>query len=330
MPKISVIVPVYKVEAYLHRCVDSILAQTCTDFELILVDDGSPDNCGKICDEYAEKDQRIVVIHKENGGLSDARNAGIDWVFANSDSEWLTFIDSDDWIHRDYLKYLYKAAVDNIVDISMLQFEYKSAYCSDDPIEYSVALMLPAEAYFNHTDNVVSYAWGRLYRKDLFKDIRYPDGRVFEDIFTTYKLLFQCEKIAVLDAKMYYYFRNYDGITLSKWDKKKMTDEIEAHEASMAFLEKDYYSHYLIERKKFVKVLIRHYENLLKDGSLSLETVKVNKKILISKLKKSLLLLRRDNKKNFLADNATALEIVYPKTMWVYWTIKSILSKIKK
>ena len=89
MPTISVIVPVYKVEPYLNRCVDSILRQTYQDFELILVDDGSPDRCGEICDEYARQDGRVHVIHKENGGLSDARNAGIDWVEANSDSQWL-------------------------------------------------------------------------------------------------------------------------------------------------------------------------------------------------------------------------------------------------
>ena len=106
MPLISVIVPVYKVEEYLSRCVDSILSQTFEDFELILIDDGSPDNCGKICDEYTKKDNRVHVIHQENGGLSSARNAGIDWAFENSDSEWLTFIDSDDWVHIQYLDLL--------------------------------------------------------------------------------------------------------------------------------------------------------------------------------------------------------------------------------
>ena len=103
MPQISVIVPVYKVEAYLARCVDSVLAQTFSDFDLILVDDGSPDNSGAICDEYAEKDPRIVVIHQKNGGLSAARNAGIEWAFAHSNSQWLNFIDSDDWVHPEYL-----------------------------------------------------------------------------------------------------------------------------------------------------------------------------------------------------------------------------------
>ena len=110
MSKISVIVPVYKVEKYIHKCVDSILAQTFSDFELILVDDGSPDNCGKICDEYSEKDDRVVVLHKENGGLSDARNAGLDWVFEHSDSGWITFSDSDDWLRPTYLEALLNAA----------------------------------------------------------------------------------------------------------------------------------------------------------------------------------------------------------------------------
>ena len=105
--KISVIVPIYNVEPYLRRCIDSILAQTHVNFELILVDDGSPDHCGEICDEYAMHDDRIVVIHQKNCGVAAARNAGIDWTFANSDSEWLTFVDSDDYIHPEYLERLY-------------------------------------------------------------------------------------------------------------------------------------------------------------------------------------------------------------------------------
>ena len=106
MPQISVIVPVYRVEAYLDRCVTSILNQTFRDLELILVDDGSPDNCGALCDAYGRADSRVRVIHQKNGGLSAARNAGIDWVFANSDSQWLTFIDSDDWVHPEMLRRL--------------------------------------------------------------------------------------------------------------------------------------------------------------------------------------------------------------------------------
>lgn len=123
MPEISVIVPVYKVEPYLRRCVDSILSQTFTDFEVILVDDGSPDDCPAICDEYAGKDERVRVIHQENGGLSAARNAGLDWVFANSDSRWISFVDSDDCVHPKFLEYLHRAGVENNVQISICTYK---------------------------------------------------------------------------------------------------------------------------------------------------------------------------------------------------------------
>ena len=119
MANISVIVPVYKVEAFLSRCVESILAQTYRDFELILVDDGSPDNCGVLCDGYALRDSRVHVIHQENGGLSAARNTGIDWVFANSVSRWIAFVDSDDWVHPDFLKVLYETAEKTLCKLSV-------------------------------------------------------------------------------------------------------------------------------------------------------------------------------------------------------------------
>lgn len=119
---ISVVVPVYKVEKYLNRCVDSILNQTFLDFVLILVDDGSPDNCGKICDDYAKRDNRVNIIHKQNGGLSEARNYGIEWALKNSDSEWITFIDSDDWVHPLFLELLLDAVVKNNVNLGICDY----------------------------------------------------------------------------------------------------------------------------------------------------------------------------------------------------------------
>ena len=136
MPTISVIVPVYKVEPYLNRCVDSILRQTYQDFELILVDDGSPDRCGEICGEYARQDGRVHVIHKENGGLSDARNAGIDWVEANSDSQWLIFADSDDWVHPELLARLLDAAT---------AFDLKISVCGYQETEGADPAVLPED-----------------------------------------------------------------------------------------------------------------------------------------------------------------------------------------
>ena len=124
MPKISVIVPVYKAEKYIHRCIDSILNQTFTDFECILIDDGSPDNCGKICDEYAKKDNRVIVIHQENRGVSSARNRGIEWAFKNSNSNWISFVDSDDFVDKDFLECFYKAATKNDVEIVCAGLRY--------------------------------------------------------------------------------------------------------------------------------------------------------------------------------------------------------------
>ena len=122
MANISVIVPVYKVEEFLSRCVDSILCQSYPDFEVILVDDGSPDCSGQMCEDYARQDSRIHVIHQENGGLAAARNSGIDWTFAHSDSRWLAVVDSDDWVHPDFLKVLYETAEQTLCKISVCDF----------------------------------------------------------------------------------------------------------------------------------------------------------------------------------------------------------------
>ena len=232
---ISVIVPVYKVEEYIYRCVDSILAQSFKDFELILVDDGSPDNCGKICDEYAQKDKRITVIHKENGGLSDARNTGIDWALKNSNSNWITFIDSDDWVHTDYLKNLYNAVKENNVDISVCG--YVNTTCEDDlhtkNSEINTLLSTPEDFFINNNINAV-VAWGKLYKKSLWNDIRYPYGKIHEDEFTTHKLLFKCPQIAFVDAVLYYYYTNSNGIMGKKWTPKRL-EALDAIESRMLF-----------------------------------------------------------------------------------------------
>lgn len=232
---ISVIVPVYKVEEYIYRCADSILAQSFKDFELILVDDGSPDNCGKICDEYAQKDKRITVIHKENGGLSDARNTGIDRALKNSNSNWITFIDSDDWVHTDYLKNLYNAVKENNVDISVCG--YVNTTGEDDlhtkNSEINTLLCTPEDFFINNNINAV-VAWGKLYKKNLWNDIRYPYGKIHEDEFTTHKLLFKCPQIAFVDSVLYYYYTNSNGIMGKKWTPKRL-DALDAFESRISF-----------------------------------------------------------------------------------------------
>ena len=222
MPKSSVIVPVYKVEPYIHRCVDSILAQTFTDFELILVDDGSPDNCGAICDEYEKKDSRVHVIHQKNGGLSAARNAGIDWVFANSNSEWISFIDSDDWVHPMYLEALYRAVMDHNTGISICGFAQTTG---EDPSVDTAALhpvLWDTEDFFVENDVNAIIACGKLYRKADFAEIRYPVGKIHEDEFTTHKLLFRHPQAAVIKQPLYAYYQNPNGIMQSEWTPRRL------------------------------------------------------------------------------------------------------------
>ncbi len=209
MPKISVIVPVYKVEKYIERCVDSILAQSFADFELILVDDGSPDNCGKICDEYAEKDPRVHVIHKQNGGLSDARNAGIDRAFRYSDSEWLCFIDSDDWVAEDYLEKLYYACIENEADVCMCDFERvdEKGISVEKPHDFPDGTYLDKEDIFAllYSNWRTVVAWNKLYRKKVFNNIRYDFGKIHEDEFIIHKVLKECNRACYISDVLYCY-----------------------------------------------------------------------------------------------------------------------------
>lgn len=246
MAKICIIVPVYNVEKYLNRCIDSILAQTFADFELVLVDDGSPDNCGKICDEYAKKDSRVVVIHKQNGGPSDARNKGIDWAFENSDSQWLTFIDSDDWVHGRYLEILFDAVSKHNVKISSCGYmEVKDRNIKDEKIRnFTVDIDTPdnmmKKGYKYYECNFI-LAWGRLYEKDLFKDIRYPFGRLHEDMFVIHKLIYKCNRIANIKDVLYYYFKNDAGIMASEVSPKRMEDRLDSHKDAVEFFYKNSY-----------------------------------------------------------------------------------------
>ncbi len=235
MAEISVIVPVYKVEKFIRRCVDSILCQTFRDFELILVDDGSPDSCGQICDDYAVRDSRIHVIHQQNGGLSAARNTGIDWVMAESRSHWLAFVDSDDWVHPKYLQQLYETAEQTLCKISACGFIRTEGEAFPEGEDFSV-LSLSADDYYcgKHHDGVTAVAWNKLYHRSLFKNLRYPIGKLHEDEFTTYQAVYQAGKIGVTPARLYAYYQNPEGIMRSDWNPRRM-HVLEAFEQQLAF-----------------------------------------------------------------------------------------------
>ncbi|MBO4897368.1 MAG: glycosyltransferase family 2 protein [Clostridia bacterium] len=233
MPKISVVVPVYKVEEYLECCVNSILTQTFKEFDLILVDDGSPDRCGEMCEQFNKNDSRITVIHKENGGLSDARNYGIEWALQHSDSEWITFIDSDDYVNPELLEKLLAAAEDNSCDVSCCYFltvndhDYNTNEKSNAKSFITTPEEMFCKAYEDKRYAIQNCAWAKLYKKTLFKDARYPVGRLFEDVYLTHKLLFPLKKIAIYDDRLYYYYYNPESISHSKLTVKKLKDRFD-------------------------------------------------------------------------------------------------------
>ncbi|MBR6918161.1 MAG: glycosyltransferase family 2 protein [Clostridia bacterium] len=238
-PKISVIVPVYKVEKYLDRCVSSILEQTFSDFELILVDDGSPDKCGEMCDAYAEKDDRITVIHKENGGLSDARNAGID--IANG--EYLSFVDSDDYVAPDFLESMYGAIDRTGCMMSVCGIESFDDNGATDAI-YSPA---SEETVVIGEDMYESLyqpsAWSKMYHRSIFDDIRYPVGRLFEDCFIYHLILDKIDKLVYVGKTLYYYYIRTDSIMHEQY-KLKNTDIVDAVYQRAVFLDgKGYHKH---------------------------------------------------------------------------------------
>lgn len=224
MDLITIVVPVYNVERYLSACIESILLQTYRNLQILLVNDGSTDSCPQICDEYALKDKRIEVIHKSNGGLSDARNFGIE----HSRGQYITFVDSDDVIASDMVEYLYRLLKRNHADISVCQplriAENGSLKDRKEPLfkDFVVSGNLVCFHEFMSRQNIGTIACGKLYKIDLFKDVRYPIGRYHEDVFTTYKLVALCETIAVGGEKKYgYRFRN-DSIMNSSFSKKHL------------------------------------------------------------------------------------------------------------
>lgn len=236
-PKISIIVPVYKVEQYINKCVDSILNQTFKDFEVILIDDGSPDNCGKICDEYANKDERIKVIHKKNGGLSSARNAGLDIA----KGEYIGFVDSDDYIEPDMYEILYNLSENNECDIvscsSIIHYMDETVVNGGHGIfihnkEEAMKTMLEGKLY----DEVV---WVKLFKKSVIGNIRFPIGRIYEDTSFTYKVIDKATKVATIGEAKYNYIKHENSI-MSNAIKDVKIDAVIAYEEMYSFMEKKY------------------------------------------------------------------------------------------
>lgn len=288
---VSVIVPVYNVEKYLKRCIDSILNQSYSNLEIILVDDGSTDNSGKIVDEYGNLDKRIRVIHQKNQGLSAARNTGLEIMHG----EYVTFIDSDDYVTNDYVSYLYKLISQTNFSCKMSLCSLMNVYASGKKVncgDGSKAILSGKECIkemcYQHLVDTCAYA--KLAHRDLYNKVKFPVGKLYEDIGTTYLLFDQCDKIACGFEPKYFYVIRENSIVTGKYNSKKlelltMTDKMAAYVSEKypdlkdATLRRQVYARFstlnqmfnvsktedLIERDKIIDFLKIHRTAILKN-----------------------------------------------------------------
>jgi glycosyltransferase involved in cell wall biosynthesis len=219
-PLVSVIIPIYNTEECLDKCVGSIVNQTYKNLEIILVDDGSTDNSLMICDEWASKDNRIKVIHQENGGVSKARNTGLD----NVTGEYISFVDSDDYVEKNYIDFLYYNLHAYGADISMGKQKVTYPNMSFSTASGNLYKYTPHDCFdmlMYHEDFDVS-AWGKLFKKELFDGIRFPEGRLYEDTATTYKVMDRAKLIVLNSLVIYHYVIRENSITTSDFDESRM------------------------------------------------------------------------------------------------------------
>lgn len=239
--KLSIIVPVYNVEKYIERCINSILAQTIDSFEIILIDDGSTDGSGEICDKYAQNNHNIIVIHKENAGISTARNVGIE--IAKGD--FIGFVDSDDWIDKNMYKTLYDLCIRHRADISTCRTKstklelVETQYIGVDEVDVETLTNKEAILRLYNNDLTGYCVWNKIFSRELFQGIRFPIGRIYEDAAIIYKLINKSSLIVVYNCALYNYFIGNISITRSKFSTRRL-DVIVTLEELLEFMGKFY------------------------------------------------------------------------------------------
>lgn len=256
---ISVIVPIYNVEKYLEKCILSIINQTYENIEILLVNDGSPDNSLMICEKYSKLDSRINVINKKNGGLSDARNAGM----RQAKGQYFLLVDSDDFIHPQMVELLYKSIQESNADIavcnySIVQEGTEVSYTSYNADKLTYELLNRDEAIleqFNEKCTEFTVAWNKLYHRDVFKDVEYPVGKIHEDDYTTYKLIYNSSKVAYIENELYFYLQRTNSIMGESFSINRFNRVI-AKKQRLDFL---------IEQKIHIEKAIRAYFDAYKE-----------------------------------------------------------------
>lgn len=298
---ISIIIPVYNVEDYLERCINSIINQTYKNLEIIIVDDGSTDNSGKICDMYKEKDSRIKVFHKKNGGLSDARNYGMKYAYG----KYIAFCDSDDFVDKKMYEILYNNLIENNADISITNY-YKFSSSEEITDNYDYKKNDKITVYdkigmFDHLfdDYLLSMvAWNKLYKKELLENLQYPKGKLVEDVALAHYIYSRCNKIVITNLQLYFYYQRetsilgsvkvglldeldfvYDRIEFMK--KEKLTQTKSFQQTKTYFIDKyiSLYFELILNNKKIDKNTLEHYDKMVKKIYKDSKKLSIKKKI---------------------------------------------------
>lgn len=286
---VSIVVPIYNVEKYIKKCVSSIIKQTYKNIEIILVNDGSTDSCYEICNEYLKVDKRIKVIHKKNGGLSDARNVGI----INSKGKYITFIDSDDYVDNNYIDLLYTSIIKNDADISIVSHRvfYDTKQIDKSTGEEFCANSKEILEKILYDDGIDLSSWGKLYKIELFKNIKFPVGRLYEDSATTYKLVDLSKKISVCSKPVYNYVIRNNSISNSPFDEKKLDLIISTKEMTDFIKEK-----YPELEKAANRKMMHAYLSTLSQLSMSNKKFPNEKNKIINYIKKNRASILKDKK----------------------------------
>jgi glycosyltransferase involved in cell wall biosynthesis len=314
---VSVIVPVYKVEKYLERCVKSIAGQTYKNLEIVLVDDGSPDACPKMCDNFAKQDTRIKVIHKQNGGLSDARNVGIE----NSTGKYLLFVDSDDYIELSAVEILYNNLKTYDADISFSDFAYVYDDNEGEKVTGNKTTIYDKNSslmQFVETHGVVFVtAWLKLIKREVLGNIRFPVGRLHEDEFTTYKIFTNSTKSVYTSDTLYRYYQRSGSIMQSKNIKNEI-DILDAHLGKLEFVKNNVPEIYENFATRFFYFLIYPYMRIFSSKLVSKDKQKEYKKQ-VNELYKSL----KQRKLKLQNELKVKLVLKTPRLMYFIYKLKN-------
>lgn len=286
---ISIVVPVYNVENFLDKCVQSILNQSFNSFELILVNDGSTDNSLEICEKYKKLDDRIIVFSQENKGLSEARNSGI--KLANK--PYITFIDSDDWVEKNMLEILYKTIVEHKADVVNSKFfiDYPSKKDKQKTNQFKANVYDKKQALYElfRGKNIANYACGKLYKTEIIKKIKFPAGVYFEDVYVMFKVFDKSKIIVDISAKLYHYVQHENSISHNYFiNPKKNLDYYNGLMKQVDFLEENKTTFYKYKKSKshLAKHLFRFTKGLIFASDLKSEKYKEQEKIIKIGLKK--------------------------------------------